>query len=436
MQNRFTHGTLASYVRNAFNNMHTEIGNNEILKKYVAHYRTIDLLNFSKADFDKAIETTAKRKIEINSKFQLIALSELATIIRGMTYPKNEQTIEETQNIILTADNITLDGRFSISKKIYLSENFRMKPEKRLLSNDIFICFASGSKKHVGKVAFIDSDQPYYAGGFMGILRPYSKKVIPYYLYSILNSDIVRKLVQESSTGANIQNLSNAIGSIKLPLPPLSIQQQIVAECQKVDEEYNSSRMSIEDYRKKIAQVFENLQVIGGGKTLKLNNLDFFEISIGRRILNSEVSPEFTIPVYSANVFEPFGMIDRLLLTDFSKDSVLWGIDGDWMVNTIPANTPFFPTDHCGVLRIKTNDVLPKYMAYLLQKEGERVGFNRSYRASIDRIESLTIEVAPIEEQRKAVSKVEQYEAEIRKAQAIMNGCAARKKAILDKYLN
>ena len=213
-------------------------------------------------------------------------------------------------------------------------------------------------------------------------------------------------------------------------------EQQIVAECAKVDEEYKTSRMSIEDYRKKIAQVFEDLQVIGGGKALKLNNLDVFAISIGRRILNSEVSPEFTIPVYSANVFEPFGMIDRLLLTDFSKDSVLWGIDGDWMVNTIPANTPFFPTDHCGVLRIKTNDVLPKYMAYLLQKEGERVGFNRSYRASIDRIESLTVDIAPIEEQRKAVSKVEQYEAEIRKAQTIMDGCAARKKAILDKYLN
>ena len=44
--------------------------------------------------------------------------------------------------------------------------------------------------------------------------------------------------------------------------------------------------------------------------------------------------------------------------------------------------------------------------------------------------------MAPIEEQRKAVAQVEQYEAEIRKAQAIMDGCAARKKAILDKYLN
>ncbi|MBQ6984361.1 MAG: restriction endonuclease subunit S [Paludibacteraceae bacterium] len=153
-------------------------------------------------------------------------------------------------------------------------------------------------------------------------------------------------------------------------------------------------------------------------------------------MLNTEVSPEYTTPVYSANVFEPFGMIDKLLITDFSKDSVIWGIDGDWMVNTIPANVPFYPTDHCGVLRIKTDDVLPKYMAYLLQKEGERVGFSRTYRASIDRIEGLNVNVAPVEMQRKAVAQVEQYEAAIRQAQAIMDGCAARKKAILDKYLN
>ena len=129
-------------------------------------------------------------------------------------------------------------------------------------------------------------------------------------------------------------------------------------------------------------------------------------------------------------------MIDHLLLTDFSKDSVLWGIDGDWMVNTIPANIPFYPTDHCGVLRIKTDDILPKYMAYLLQKEGENARFSRTYRASIDRIEGLSVDVAPIEAQRQAVAQVEQYEAEIRKAQDIIDGCAARKKAILDKYLN
>ena len=60
-------------------------------------------------------------------------------------------------------------------------------------------------------------------------------------------------------------------GDIKLLQVPdidTSIQKKIVAECEKVDEEYNTSRMTIEEYKKKIAQVFERLDVItnvGGG---------------------------------------------------------------------------------------------------------------------------------------------------------------------------
>ena len=129
-------------------------------------------------------------------------------------------------------------------------------------------------------------------------------------------------------------------------------------------------------------------------------------------------------------MFEPFGMIDKLLFEDFSKDSVLWGIDGDWMVNVIPANNPFYPTDHCGVLRIKTDDILPKYMAHLLEVEGKKAGFKRSYRASIDRIEALSVQIAPIEEQKKAISEIEAYEAEISKAKTVMHGCAEQKKKI------
>ena len=128
-------------------------------------------------------------------------------------------------------------------------------------------------------------------------------------------------------------------------------------------------------------------------------------------------------------------MIDKLLFEDFSKDSVLWGIDGDWMVNVIPANNPFYPTDHCGILRIKTDDILPKYMAHLLEVEGKKAGFKRSYRASIDRIEALSVQIAPIEEQKKAISEIEAYEAEISKAKTVMQGCAEQKKKILEKWL-
>ena len=174
----------------------------------------------------------------------------------------------------------------------------------------------------------------------------------------------------------------------------------------------------------------------GGGITYRLSDTYIFDISIGRRVLSEEVNPNYSIPVYSANVFEPFGMIDHLLIEDFSKPSILWGIDGDWMVNLLPAQKPFYPTDHCGVLRTKNDVIHPRYLAWLLQKAGEAAGFKRSYRASIDRVKSLTIQAAPMENHMAAMEEVFRYEELISKVKLKMETCTERKKEILKKYLN
>ena len=409
-KNRFAHGTLATFVRNAFRNMRTEMGEETTLQKYVASYRTIDMLDFSRTKFDKTIKTALDKKIIVRSKYTLVTLADLCEMYQPKTISGNEIKTEGEYKV------------YGANGVIGYYDKFNHEESEVAMTCRGATC---------GTINYTEP-RSWITGNAM-VITPKDNRLLKLYLKEYLTNTNVSHIITGS---AQPQITRTNLNPLQIPLPPIDVQEQIVAECQKVDEEYNTSRMAIEDYRKKIAQAYENLQVIGADKRLKLNNFEVFEIGIGKRVLNSEVSPEFSIPVYSANVFEPFGMIDRLLLTDFSKDSVLWGIDGDWMVNTIPANTPFFPTDHCGVLRIKTNDIEPKYMAYLLQKEGERVGFNRSYRASIDRIEGLTVEVAPIEEQRKAVAQVEQYEAAIRQAQAIMDGCSARKKAILDKYLN
>lgn len=430
-------GTIAAAIRFRFSD-DAMLNLDEDKKPYCTLANLSDMIDFSRLSFNKAIKLTPDKKIEINSKYPLVRLEELVTIIRGVTFDKKYQTQEKTKNIVLTADNITLEGQFEIIKEIFVSDMISFDKEKQLRKNDCFMCFSSGSKQHVGKIAFIKENQSYYAGGFMGILRVFDKNLLPQFLYETLNTERMRDAVRSQSSGTNIQNLSNKIAEFQIPLPPLPIQRKIVAECEKVDEEYNTSRMSIEEYKKKIAQVFERLEVItnvGGGVTLKLSNTAVFDISIGKRVLNSEVSPQYTIPVYSANVFEPFGMIDKLLIEDFSKPSVLWGIDGDWMVNIVDAGIPFYPTDHCGVLRIKTDDILPNYMAYLLEKEGKKVGFSRTYRASIDRIESLSVQAAPIEEQRKAIKEIETYESEIAAAKAVMAACTEKKKMILDKWL-
>ena len=138
---------------------------------------------------------------------------------------------------------------------------------------------------------------------------------------------------------------------------------------------------------------------------VRLNDDEKFSLSIGRRVLSSEVSESGLYPVYSANVKEPFGRIDKLLDIDFTKDSILWGIDGDWMVSYVAKNHKFYPTDHCGVLQVKTDEIDPYYVSMVLGIVGFSYGFSRTYRASTERIASVQIPLPPREIQNRIVKE-------------------------------
>ena len=99
-----------------------------------------------------------------------------------------------------------------------------------------------------------------------------------------------------------------------------------------------------------------------GYKKYKLINKKIFETGIGRRVLKSELTEGKGINIYSANVCSVFGKIDKEILDDYSRPSILWGIDGDWMVNIIDANKKFYPTDHCGYIRILIDDIIPEFL--------------------------------------------------------------------------
>jgi type I restriction enzyme M protein len=170
--------------------------------------------------------------------------------------------------------------------------------------------------------------------------------------------------------------------------------------------------------------------------TFRLSDDSKFEISIGKRVLKEELVPDGKIPVISANVFVPFGVIDELLIEDFSKPSVLWGIDGDWMVNYIPKDYPFYPTDHCGVLRVKGNLINERYLAFALEKEGRGVGFSRTNRASIERIQGIRISAPPLPEQERFVSQIQEIETKIQILQREIVESPTKKEAVLKKWLN
>ncbi len=171
-----------------------------------------------------------------------------------------------------------------------------------------------------------------------------------------------------------------------------------------------------EKAKKEIEKDFKNAQE-KATLTFRLNNSEIFDITIGKRVITKEIKEtEKGIPVYSANVFEAFGLINKHLLKDYDNPSVLWGIDGDWMVNYIEKDTPFYPTDHCGVIRIKGKALHPRYFSWILEQVGKSIRFSRTYRASIARMKGININVPSYAIQENIVKKIEAIEAQIVKA--------------------
>lgn len=146
-----------------------------------------------------------------------------------------------------------------------------------------------------------------------------------------------------------------------------------------------------------------------------MNDTAKFEISIGNRVLKSELISDGDIEVISANVYESFGKINKEYFDSYATPSILWGIDGDWLVRCIEANKKFYPTDHCGYIRVLSDEINPKYLAFALQNEGEKARFSRTNRASTDRVSNLEITLPKIDEQNKIISLIDSYENEIYK---------------------
>jgi type I restriction enzyme M protein len=226
----------------------------------------------------------------------------------------------------------------------------------------------------------------------------------------------------------------NDVYNIQIQLPLKPMQDKIVAEIETMEAKEKNIAVYIDSHKEKIERNF--LELYRKADTIyKLSDNDIFDVFIGKRVLDAELTENNGIPVYSANVFEPFGNIDKYFITDFDVPSVLWGIDGDWMVNYLAANKPFYPTDHCGVLRVKTGEILPRYLTWILNKEGVEKGFSRNFRASVNRIRGLSVKVPPIPDQQKIVSTIEKLEKEIQSLQDQLAQVAGQKEACVKKYL-
>lgn len=127
---------------------------------------------------------------------------------------------------------------------------------------------------------------------------------------------------------------------------------------------------------------------------VSLSDANLFDLSIGKRLLRKNyVTANGNIPAYSANVFSPFVYTSQSNIVDFSVPYVLWGIDGTFEFNVMPIGKKFAYTDHCGVIKIKEPRINPYYLAYTLEENKHRYGFDRGLRASLSNMKSVKVNI-------------------------------------------
>lgn len=433
---RVAQGTLAHSIKKSFDGMAPSF--NEEQATYASVVNTKNMLDYSRVNFNKALRTSVKKAFHISSKYPLVKLASVCDLNTSKT------EIHDTPDDLLVSfiDMASVSSEGFIERKVDCPYGEVRNGGYTYFAEGDFIIAKITPCMENGKCAIAEglTNGIGFGSSEFHTFRCHASEILTKFLFLLLNQTTVRKAAEDAMTGASGHRRVPAAfyEEMLIPVPPIPVQQQVIDECAKIDEEYNATRMSIETYRQKTADLFAELDAVMStteGNRLSLSDTEKFSVAIGKRVLDKELASNGTIPVYSANVTAPFGFIDKLLITDFSAPSVLWRIDGDWMTSYLPSDMPFYPTDHCGVLRCKNSEVNPRYLAHILEVEGRKMGFSRSYRASIDRVHGIAFTVPDISIQNNAMSKVADYEMAIKELEGSLEKIDSRRSEIIRKAL-
>jgi restriction endonuclease S subunit len=179
-----------------------------------------------------------------NYNVPMVTLGEVCDIQNGYAFKSNDYKSEG--NPIITIKNITNCGKIRIDKVNYV--NYNIKYNKFIINqNDILIALTGAT---IGKIGiFKENTNNYYLNQRVGRFTIKDNINKEYFYYWLLLSDFKDKIILNSASGER-GNISTEVikTKIKIPLPSLEVQQQIVDELSQIE-------TSIETIESRIAQL-------------------------------------------------------------------------------------------------------------------------------------------------------------------------------------
>lgn len=194
----------------------------------------------------------------VRKGWEMKRLGEVCDFQRGLTYAKGDE-VESSHNVVLRANNIDLTtNTLDLTELRYIGDSITVPAWKKVRKDSLMICTASGSKSHLGKVAYVDNDYGYAFGGFMGLITP-KRGLLPRYLFHLMTSDAYRGFISALSDGANINNLKfDDLGRFPVPCPDLPDQRRIVGILDEAFAGIAAAKATAERNRDNARAIFEN----------------------------------------------------------------------------------------------------------------------------------------------------------------------------------
>ncbi len=228
------------------------------LQIYATKARLIDMMDFEKVEFNKAISLNPSNSTQsemsnpfANSKYELVRLGDI--IIDNL---KSKIKVKEAK------ENIT--GKypfFTSGTNIYRYDEYLIEGKNIFLSTggNAIVQFYNGKSSYsTDTYALKSNNENYIDTYFLYILLKQLENFINCFLFK----------------GSGLKHLQKTeLKSLKIPLPPLEIQKQIVAECEKVEEQYNTLSLSIKEYQNLIKAMLQKCGIIEDNQEYELNSI-------------------------------------------------------------------------------------------------------------------------------------------------------------------
>lgn len=392
----------STYIHKAFEN-DFDFAIDETLKDNISRANLLDMMTFDRTDFEKNINLNSKKKVKIESKFELYNLGELVENLDNKRIPlsKNERISGE----------IPYYGATGIID--YVSEY--------IFNEKLVLIGEDGAKWGANENSAFSIKGKTWVNNHAHVLRPKRNKILDTYLIEILNKYDLSSYI----TGQNVPKLNQAnLNSIQIPLPPLDIQQKIVDEIEKVEKEKSISLDNINRLKSNIKSTLNSKQT----KKYRIGQL--ITLEYGKALPKSK-RIEGNYPVVGSNGID--GYHDEYML---KAPNIIIGRKGSvGKVNWIEKNCT--PIDTCFYVKANSNIIDFKYCYYMLKNANlENLntglgpgGLNRNTAYNVE------VNIPDLKEQQKIVSQIEELEKQIAEAQKVIDNSKQQKQAILDKYL-